>query len=148
MGLDITRDPVRKIPLPLTPDAWAAVGAQSLIPEDVIRLRADGGSVRYTVVPYTGVNISATPVDAAGASVDVLIVKIRETTAGAVVLEQLASTVETSSDGGTEAPASAQITEDDMSPSDQFVIGFRAATAGTAGALWVFIDAGADRAWS
>jgi len=148
MGLDITRDPVRKIPLPLVADAWAAVGAQSAVPATVPRLRANGGPVRYTVVPYTSVSPSATPVDGAGASVDVLLVKLRETSDGATVLEQLASTVETSDGGVIEAPASSQITEDDITPAEQFVIGLRAATAGTAGALWVFIDSGADRAWA
>lgn len=136
--MDITRDPVRKIPLPYAGDPWAQPGSQATIPASVPRLRVLG-PMRWRVIPYDGVGQGALPIDGDGTLVDMTVVKIKTDRDGS---ETLSRTVTLFESGGEPVLVGEDITETDVSREEIVCLGFVSIVADTAAALWVFADSG------
>jgi hypothetical protein len=92
------------------------------------------------VIAKDGVGPAAETLDGDGSTFDLCLVKLRTDERGNVTLARTVSTVETT---GSEVTVGEQLTEDDVSAGETFVIGVISATQDGADALFVYMDVGA-----
>jgi hypothetical protein len=135
MALDIPPSSVRKLDMSsFTGDTWAVEATLAVSGATVPRFIATGGPVRWVAQGMSSGAIGATAAVDTTAVLSTCLIKIGRTTGGVAFARKLVSV--------TGLLANREITEEDVSPGDVFVLAIPSAVAGTAAFLWLMPTAG------
>ncbi len=135
MPLDVERLAIRKLDTStFTGDTFAVAATLAVPGATVPRLIADGGEVRWKVYGMSSDGDGATQVVDTTASLSTCLVKISKTPGGQTLVSPIVAT------SGT--IVAREVSEDDISTKDVFVLAVPAFVAGAAPFIWIVPTAG------